>query len=158
MAQWWSEPWTRMTAMALPVAASQIRADLSELAGASQVPSGAIATAVTGLVWPVRWWRCWPVAASQIRAELSWLAVASQVPSGCDRHRPHPVSVAGEVVALLAGGGVPDPRRFVLAGGGQPGAVRCDRHHLHARVAEVVALLAGGGVPDPRRVVPAGGG
>ena len=45
------------------------------------MPSGAIATPVTGLLWPVRVARGVPSAA-QIRAVLSQLAVASHVPSG----------------------------------------------------------------------------
>ena len=45
------------------------------------MPSGAIATASTGSVWPVRVARGVP-SASQIRAVPSSLAVASQVPSG----------------------------------------------------------------------------
>ena len=61
--------------------ASQIRAVPSRLAVASQVPSGAIATASTASVWPVRVARGVPSAA-QIRAVPSQLAVASQVPSG----------------------------------------------------------------------------
>ena len=64
------------------MAGSQIRTVPSSLAVASQVPSGAIATAVTRPVWPVRVARCWPVAGSQIRTVPSPLAVASQVPSG----------------------------------------------------------------------------
>ena len=50
---------------------------------ASQVPSGAIATAFTAPVWPVRTARCWPVAESQIRTDPSSPPpLASQVPSG----------------------------------------------------------------------------
>src|ERR1039457_2403527 len=71
-----------MTAQMLPVAGSQIRTDLSGLVLASQVLSGAIATAVTSPVWPVRRARCCPVAGSQIRTDLSWLVLASQVLSG----------------------------------------------------------------------------
>ena len=53
----------------------------SPLAVASQVPSGAIATALRRPVWPVRVARGEPSAA-QIRTVPSPLAVASQVPSG----------------------------------------------------------------------------
>src|SRR5262249_56084934 len=60
---------------------AQIRAVLSVLAVASQDPSGAIATARTRCLWPVRVARGVPSAA-QIRAVLSPLAVASQDPSG----------------------------------------------------------------------------
>ena len=66
----------------MPVAGSQIRTVPSSLAVASQVPSGAIATARTVPVWPVRVWRSVPVAGSQIRTVPSPPAVASQVPSG----------------------------------------------------------------------------
>ena len=48
--------------------------DLSWLAVASQMLSGASATAVTQWVWPVSVARCWPVAGSRIRTDLSWLA------------------------------------------------------------------------------------
>ena len=64
------------------MAGSQIRTDPSLPPLASQVPSGAIATAVTAPVWPVRTARCWPVAGSQIRTDPSTPALASQVPSG----------------------------------------------------------------------------
>ena len=127
---------------------------------ASQVPSGAIATAVTAPVWPVRAARCWPVAGSQIRTVPSPPAVASQVPSGAIATAVTCAGVAGEGGALLAGGRVPDPHRPVVAAGGQPGAVRGDRHRRHrAGVAgEGGALLAGGRVPDPHRPVVAAGG
>ena len=115
---------------------------------------------VTAPVWPVRVARCWPVAASQIRTVPSSLAVASQVPSGAIATAVTVAGVAGEGGALLAGGRVPDPHRPVVAAGGQPGAVRGDRHRRHpAGVAgEGGALLAGGRVPDPHRPVVAGGG
>ena len=61
--------------------AAQIRAVPSQLAVTSQVPSGAIATASTASLWPVRVARGLPLAA-QIRAVPSQLTVASQVPSG----------------------------------------------------------------------------
>ena len=54
-------------ARSCPVAASQIRTVLSQPPVASQLPSGATATAVTRSVWPVRVARSCPVAASQIR-------------------------------------------------------------------------------------------
>src|ERR1039457_1277403 len=75
-------PSTCMRALGWPPAASQIRAVPSLLAVASQVPSGATATAVTQSVWFFRTARSRPVAISQIRAVPSLLAVASQVPSG----------------------------------------------------------------------------
>jgi hypothetical protein len=66
----------------VPVAEFQIRAVPSLLALASQALSGAIATAHTMLVWPVRVWRWVPAAGPQIRAVPSQPVVASQLPSG----------------------------------------------------------------------------
>jgi hypothetical protein len=57
-AQSLSELSTRMTALMLAVVASQTRTVPSVLVVASQVPSGAIATAFTRSVWPVRVARC----------------------------------------------------------------------------------------------------
>jgi hypothetical protein len=45
---------TRIRVWTCPVAGSQIRAVLSLLPEASQLPSGVTATASTPLVWPVR--------------------------------------------------------------------------------------------------------
>ena len=158
--RWASGPDTREDATPDPVTGSQIRTVWSSLAVASQLPSGAIATARTLSVWPVRVWRWVPVAGSQIRTVRSSLAVASQAAVRGDRHRPHAAGVAGEGVALGAGGRIPDPHRAVAAGGGQPAAVRGDRHRPHvAGVAgEGVALGAGGRIPDPDRAVVAAGG
>ena len=64
------------------MARSQIRTAPSPPALASQLPSGAIATAVTAPAWPVRAARCWPVAGSQIRTVPSSPPLASQLPSG----------------------------------------------------------------------------
>ena len=51
------------------------------------------------------------------------------VPVGAERHRPHPVGVAGHGVPQgLAGVGVPQPHRGVGAGGGQPVPVGAERH------------------------------
>ncbi len=83
--------------------ASQIRTVLSPLAVASQLPSGAIATACTQSVWPVRVCRWAPVTASQIRTVLSPLAVASQLPSGA--------IATARTAAGVAGEGVRDGRR-----------------------------------------------
>jgi hypothetical protein len=59
----------------VPVTGSQIRTVLSAAAVASQLPSGALATAFTVPVWPVRVWRWVPVAGSQIRTVLGrWRA------------------------------------------------------------------------------------
>ena len=90
------------------------------------MPSGAIASATTRPVWPVRVWRLVPVWGSQIRTVRSPLAVASQVPSGATARAAHPAGVAGEGVPGGAGVWVPDPYGVVVAGGGQPGAVRGD--------------------------------
>ena len=71
---------------------------------------------------------------------------------------PEPV-VVGQFGALLAGGYVPDPR-VALAAGGEPSAIRRDRHRVHRTgVADQGgALLACGHVPDPYRSIPAAGG
>ena len=57
---------------------------------------------------------------------------------------------AGEGVALGAGGRIPDPDRAVGAGGGQPAAIRGDRHRPHAVgvAGEDVAL----GTSDPIQI------
>ena len=144
----------------VPVTGSQIRTVPSSLAVASQLPSGAIATAHTPPVWPVRVWRWVPV--TRIPDPHRAVVAGGGQPAAVrgDRHRLHPAGVAGEGVALGAGDRVPDPHRAVVAGGGQPAAVRGDRHRPHpAGVAgEGVALGAGGRVPDPHRAVVAGGG
>jgi hypothetical protein len=58
------------------------------------------------------------------------LVAAGGEPSavGGDRHRPHPVFVAGEGGAFLSACRVPDPHSVVEAGGGEPAAVGGDRH------------------------------
>jgi len=61
-------PDTRVDATPDPVTGSQIRTAPSQPLVASQLPSGAIATTSTLLVWPLRLWRSAPVAGSQIRA------------------------------------------------------------------------------------------
>jgi hypothetical protein len=55
---------------------------------------------------------------------------------------------------------IPDPDRVVVAGGGQPAAVRGDRHRLHAVGVAPEGAASGAGVriPDPNRAVVAGGG
>ena len=73
---------SRITARARPLAASQIRTVPSQPPEASQLLSGATATADTTRVWPVRVARCCPLATSQIRTRPSWLPAASQLPSG----------------------------------------------------------------------------
>ena len=60
--------------------AAQVRAVPSWLPVASQVPSGAIATAFTGPSWPVKTARGVPSAA-QVRTVPSSPLVASQIPS-----------------------------------------------------------------------------
>ena len=103
--------------------------------------------------------RCSPVAGSQIRTVPSSPALASRSrPSTVTAHTAaDPALVAFQDGALLAGGGVPDPHRAVVAGAGQQLlAVHGDRAH-RADPALVAfqdgALLAGGGVPDPHRAV-----
>ena len=67
----------------------------------------------------------WPVSAFHSRTVLSALAVASRCPSGLNATLVHRAGVAGEGVADgLAGVGVPQPHRAVVAGGGRAGARR----------------------------------
>ena len=129
-------------------------------AEASQEPSGATANAVTAPVWPVRVWRACPVCGSQIRTVASSPAEASQEPSGATANAvTAPVwpvrvwracPVCGSQIRTVA----------VVAGGGQPGAVRGDRQRRHrvGVAGEGVAGLPGVRVPDPHRPVVAGGG
>ena len=65
-----------------PVAASQILPVSSPLAVTTNEPSGLIAQALTGFVWPTRLARSVPVAASQILPVRSALAVTTNEPSG----------------------------------------------------------------------------
>jgi hypothetical protein len=64
------------------VGTSHSRTVRSSLVVASQVPSGAIAQPVTGLVWSVRAVVQVPVVTSHSRAVLSLLVVASHVGGG----------------------------------------------------------------------------
>ena len=82
------------------------------------------------------------------------------MPVGAERHTPHPAGVAGERVAdRLAGVGVPQPHRRVLAGRCQAVPVRAERHtHYQVAVAgeRGADRFAGVGVPQPHRGVLAG--
>ena len=74
----------------------------------------------------------WPVSAFHSRTVLSSLARGQPVPVGAERHTAHRAGVAGERVAeRLAGVGVPQPHRVVVAGGGQPVPVGAERHTDH---------------------------
>ena len=149
-------PWPVRVARGVPSAA-QVRTVPSSPAVASQVPSGAIATASTGPPWPVRVARGVPSAA-QVRTVPSSPAVASQVPSGAIATAftgPRwPVRVARGVPSAAQVRTVPS-----IAGGGQPGPVRGDRHRVHRAVVAGEGG-AGGAVrgPGPHRPVVAGGG
>ena len=84
------------------------------------------------------------------------------MPSGLNATLVHRVGVAGQRLADgLAGGGVPQPHRVVVAAGGDAGAVGAERHAVH-RVGvagqRLADGLAGVGVPQPHRVVVAAGG
>ena len=140
----------------VPVAGSQIRTVPSQLAVASQVPSGAIATACTLPVWPVRVWRWVPVAGSQIRTVPSSLPVASQVPSGAiATARTLPVwpvrvwrwvPVAGSQIRTV-------PSSLPVASQVPSGAIATARH-VAGVAGEGVAFGAGDRIPDPHRAVP----
>ena len=94
--------------------------------GGEPVPVGAERHTATGPVWPVSGApRGWPVSAFHSRTVWSSLAEAIRCPSGLNATLAHPVGVAGERVAEgLAGVGVPQPHRLVVAGGGDAGARR----------------------------------
>ena len=107
---------------------------LSTLALASLCPSGLNATPVTVSVWPVRGAPSWPVSAFHNRTVLSSPALASRCPSGLNA-TPHRAGVAGQGGADgLAGVGVPQPHRVVVAGAGQPVPVGAERHTVTAPV------------------------
>ena len=86
---------------------------------AMRLPSGLNATLITSSVWPVSGAPIgWPVAASHSRTVLSPLPEAMRVPVGAERHTGHRAGVAGQRRAdRLAGGGVPQPHRLVVAAG-----------------------------------------
>ena len=88
--------WPFRTARSRPAATSQIRTVPSAPPEASQLPSGATATAHTGPVWPVRAARSRPVATSQIRTVVVPLPEASQLPSGATATAHYRVGVAGQ--------------------------------------------------------------
>ena len=128
---------------------------------ASRCPSGLNATPYTASVWPVSGAPIgWPVSASHSRTVSSSPALASRCPSGLNATLRHRAGVAGERVAdRLAGVGVPQPHRAVVAGAGQPVPVGAERHAGHrAGVAgeRGADRLAGVGVPQPHRAVDAG--
>ena len=111
-----------------PVAASHTRTVLSLLPETTMVrPSSCpTATAFTQSSWPVNGSPTGaPVAASHTRTVSSSLPETTTVrpSSSPDRHRAHPVVVAGERVAdRVAGGRVPHPHRPVAAAGDHHGA------------------------------------
>ena len=103
---------------------------------ASRCPSGLNATPYTAPVWPVSGAPIgWPVSASHSRTVASALAEASRCPSGLNATLVHRAGVAGERGAdRLAGVGVPQPHRRVVAGAGQPVPVGAERHTVTAPV------------------------
>ena len=84
------------------------------------------------------------------------------MPSGLNATAIHAAVVAGEWFAdLFAAGGVPQPHRAIVAGGGEQGAVGVERHRRHGVVVAgewFTDLFAAGGVPQPHRAIVAGGG
>ncbi len=142
---------TSMTASVCPVRASPMGWRVSEFhkrivwslpAEASRCPSGLNATLSTESVCPVRGAPTgWRVSEFHNRTVLSMLAEASRCPSGLNA-RVHCVGVPGQGCADgLAGVGVPQPDRVVVAGRGQPVPVgartprcaprRCARSGVH---------------------------
>ena len=70
--------------------------------------------------------------AGQARTVLSPLADRMRFPSGLNATLLHRVRVAGERIAEgLAGVGVPQPHRLVVAAGGDAFAVGAERHAEH---------------------------
>ena len=116
--------------MGWPVSAFHSRTVRVVAGGGQPVPVGAERHTVTAPVWPVRGAPIgWPVSASHSRTVPSSLAVASRCPSGLNATLAHRAGVAGERGADgLAGVGVPQPHRAVVAGGGQPVPVGAERH------------------------------
>ena len=86
---------SRIRARARPVATSQTRTVLSSPPEASQLPSGATATALTQPVWPVRAARSRPVPrprSAPSRPRRRWPASCHPAPPPS----PHPAGVAGQ--------------------------------------------------------------
>ena len=112
-----------------PVSAFHNRTVSSQLAEASRCPSGLNATLNTASVCPVSVCRGWPVSASHNRTVWSPLAEASRCPSGLNATL-NTVSVCpvSGCADGLAGVGVPQPHRGVVAGGGQAVPVGAERH------------------------------
>ena len=139
----------------LPVAASQIRAVLSEDAVTMRLPSGLNAALYTASSWPLSGSPIGlPVAASQIRAVLSQDAVTMRLPSGLNAALVHPPSwpLSGSPIGLPRRG-VPDPRRLVRRGGDDALAVGAERGALHSTFMAFERLadrLAARSVPDAR--------
>ena len=81
---------------------------------------------------------------AQIRVVRSLLAVASHIPSSeiATVFTAPPCPVRGG--AEGAGGGVPDPGRPVVAGGGEPSAIRRDRDVAHSLVVADEGSAEGG--------------
>ena len=94
-----------------------------------------------------------PVAASQSRAVLSSLPVSTALPSGLNA-TARPCPGAPGWARWVAGGGVPEPRRVVIAAGEYGLAVGAERHGPTPPccVKRWPDGLAGGGVPEPRLV------
>ncbi len=96
-------------------------------------PSGLNATLITASVWPVSGWPTgWPVSASHSRTVLSQLPETMRCPSGLNATLVTALGVAGERLADgLAGVGVPQPHRVVVAAGDDAVAVGAERHAGH---------------------------
>ena len=141
-----------------PLAGSQIRTVPSPPAEASQLPSGATASAATAppeslASCPVMVARSRPLAGSQIRTVPSSPAEASQLPSGATASAAtrRQCLVPGQGGAFPAAGRIPDPHRAVQAGGGQPAAVRRHRQRRHPAACRARSRWrAPGRWPDPR--------
>ena len=133
-------------ASSAPVAASNTRAEPSPLPVATRVPSGLNATAFTEPSWSSRASSA-PVAASNTRADPSPLAVATRVPSGLNATAYTAPSWSSRTssVPVAASNTRADPS---LAGGGDPGAVRAERHRVHRAVVVEPGQLGPG---RPRR-------
>ena len=74
----------------------------------------------------------WPVSASHSRTVLSSLPEAMRFPSGLNATLDTASGVAGQRCAdRLAGVGVPQPHRLVVAAGGDAVPVGAERHTEH---------------------------
>ena len=123
--------------------------------GGDATAVGAERNAVTESVCPLSVSVSWPVTASQTLTVLSSLAEAMRRPSGLNATPVDGAGVSLERERLLAGRGIPDLDRLIVAGRGDATAVGAERHPIDAVGVslERERLLAGRGIPDLDRLI-----